>query len=235
MSTPSSKRSRRSRGSIDAEMILRGAFELAYRDGLDAMTMQGLATQLNVGVTSIYWYVRSKDDLLQRMHESVGLGLHSRLCKYEDFGTSDWRRYLLEFFRQLRREYADDDVLSELMLGRKVDAGDLVTRASMQRQEGELGFLVDAGFTPLAAWELHSTLWLYTSQVASLERTRRSTGIPPEGVAQLSMLDQSTMPLLALLVTEHGVSLDGTGEAFIAGLNLILDAAEMRHRTLARH
>lgn len=61
------KRQRRERGSINPDDIIDGAFELAERIGVDNLSMPLLGKHLGVGVTSIYWYFRKKDDLLNAM------------------------------------------------------------------------------------------------------------------------------------------------------------------------
>ena len=61
------KRQRRERGSINPDDIINGAFELAEEVGIDNLSMPLLGKHLGVGVTSIYWYFRKKDDLLNAM------------------------------------------------------------------------------------------------------------------------------------------------------------------------
>lgn len=61
------KRQRRERGSINPEDIIKGAFELAEQVSIDNLSMPLLGKHLGVGVTSIYWYFRKKDDLLNAM------------------------------------------------------------------------------------------------------------------------------------------------------------------------
>ena len=61
------KRQRRERGSINPDDIIKGAFELAEDVGIDNLSMPLLGKHLGVGVTSIYWYFRKKDDLLNAM------------------------------------------------------------------------------------------------------------------------------------------------------------------------
>lgn len=56
----SPKRERRRRGSITAEDIIAGAFELAEEIGISGLSMPLLAKHLDVGVTSIYWYFRKR-------------------------------------------------------------------------------------------------------------------------------------------------------------------------------
>ncbi len=61
------KRQRRERGSINPDDIISGAFELAEQVSIDNLSMPLLGKHLGVGVTSIYWYFRKKDDLLNAM------------------------------------------------------------------------------------------------------------------------------------------------------------------------
>ena len=61
------KRPRRERGSINPDDIIKGAFELAEQVSIDNLSMPLLGKHLGVGVTSIYWYFRKKDDLLNAM------------------------------------------------------------------------------------------------------------------------------------------------------------------------
>lgn len=61
------KRQRRERGSINPDDIIKRAFELAEQIGIDNLSMPLLGKHLGVGVTSIYWYFRKKDDLLNAM------------------------------------------------------------------------------------------------------------------------------------------------------------------------
>jgi AcrR family transcriptional regulator len=62
-------RRRRDRGSINVDQILNGAFEIAADVSIDNLSMPVLAKHLDVGVTSIYWYFRRKDDLLDAMSD----------------------------------------------------------------------------------------------------------------------------------------------------------------------
>ncbi len=61
------QRRRRERGSISVDEILNGAFEVATDVSIDNLSMPLLARHLDVGVTSIYWYFRKKDELLDAM------------------------------------------------------------------------------------------------------------------------------------------------------------------------
>ncbi|MFD9962361.1 TetR/AcrR family transcriptional regulator C-terminal domain-containing protein [Amycolatopsis sp. NPDC058986] len=48
---------------LNREQIVRVAIELLDADGVDGLSMRRLAGRIGSGATSIYWYVRSKDEL----------------------------------------------------------------------------------------------------------------------------------------------------------------------------
>src|ERR1700734_3509682 len=70
---------RRPRGSLSREEILDGARELVEAHGLQQLSMPALAKQLKSGVTSIYWYFRSKDDLLEALTDRVTRDMYLKL------------------------------------------------------------------------------------------------------------------------------------------------------------
>lgn len=228
MSQSSARRTRRPRGSIDADMILRGAFEVARREGLEALSMPTLAKHLNVGITSIYWYFRSKEELLQQMYLRAAESLEARFVEPGELDPADWKDNLRRMFVQLRVAYAEDELLAELQLHPLAGHSGVTRPEAYKRVEAVLASLVAAGFTAVAAWEVYSTLVIFTHGTVMTEQARRRTGHPPAGEAQLSQLDVPNMPLIAGLIRNEGVSIDMTGTTFLPGLDLILDAAELR-------
>lgn len=207
-------------------MILRGAFEVAGREGLDGMSMPGLAAHLNVGVTSIYWYFRNKEDLLRQMYVTASQSLGQLLPSPHDFTPEQWREYLFRRNQQVRAIYAENDLLADLVLHRHAGHSGVRTPATYGAVEAELAYLVEAGFPLMTAWNIYSCLSMFTHGVVINDQARRRSGYPPEGLEQLSMLDVPNVPLLSRLVSEEGVTIDMTGNAFEAGLNMILDWAE---------
>ncbi|MDH6108709.1 AcrR family transcriptional regulator [Kitasatospora sp. MAP12-15] len=91
----------RKRGSAPAglsrERVIRAAVALMDAEGLPAFSMRKLAAELDVTPMSVYWYVDTKDALLElALDEVVG---EIRIPPLEDHG--DWRRHL----RTLAHEY----------------------------------------------------------------------------------------------------------------------------------
>jgi TetR/AcrR family transcriptional regulator, tetracycline repressor protein len=53
--------------AVSAEVVLDIAARMIELDGVDALTMRGLAEQLGVAVTSIYWHVGGRDKLFDSL------------------------------------------------------------------------------------------------------------------------------------------------------------------------
>src|SRR6202050_309032 len=90
---------RRARGSLSREEILDGAQELVEAQGLQQLSMPALAKQLKSGVTSIYWYFRSKDDLLEALTDRVTRDMYLKL---PPIGDGAWDEELVGYFTAFR-------------------------------------------------------------------------------------------------------------------------------------
>src|SRR3954463_10837003 len=101
------RRRRRERGSISVDEIINGAFEVATEVSIDDLSMPQRARHLDVGVTSIYWYFRKKDELLDAMTDRA-------LAQYEftvpDIQASNWRASLRNHAHTMRRQFLRDPV-----------------------------------------------------------------------------------------------------------------------------
>ena len=107
------KRQRRERGSINADQIVKGAFELAKKLSVDNLSMPVLARHLDVGVTSIYWYFRKKDDLLDAMTDRA-FSEYNLSTPFVEAGN--WRESLQNHARQMRETFRANPVLCDLIL-----------------------------------------------------------------------------------------------------------------------
>ncbi|MCV7026218.1 TetR family transcriptional regulator [Mycolicibacterium novocastrense] len=67
MSPVTSRRAARAQEAISAEVILDAAARMIELHGVDGFTMRGLAEQLDVAVTSIYWHVGGRDKLFDSL------------------------------------------------------------------------------------------------------------------------------------------------------------------------
>lgn len=70
---------------LTRDQIVAAAVELADEDGLDALSIRRIAARIGAGATSLYWHVRSKDDLVALMHDAVNAEMEL------PEPTGDWR------------------------------------------------------------------------------------------------------------------------------------------------
>ena len=166
-----SARPRRARGSLSAEAILDAAEEIVDRDGLHALSMPTLARELRCGVTSIYWYFRSKDDLVVALADRVEQHLYARL---PPIGDGPWDDEVVAYFSSYRELMHRTPVYRETFAFRirSVFGGSVVTRSVLRRLDAGLALFVRGGLTPDQAARAHQSCSLYTNGVLAVEHGR---------------------------------------------------------------
>ena len=167
------KRPRRARGSINPADIIAGAFEFCRTTPVDEMTMPQLAASLNVGVTSIYWYFKSKRELLDAMTADALVSFYESMPPLRSQG---WEDMLREFFASFYALLAADPLKCDLIVRRIGNQADDGAIRSWARAEQLLTALVDAGFAPSLARHAFFTLSIYTQGFLLVERTGRVSG-----------------------------------------------------------
>jgi AcrR family transcriptional regulator len=87
----------RGQPSLSYDAIVQAAIELADEGGPAAISMRKIAAKLRVGTMSLYWYVPSKDDLMDLVLDAVRgeIDLPHPVA-------GDWRQGLAEFARNTR-------------------------------------------------------------------------------------------------------------------------------------
>jgi AcrR family transcriptional regulator len=218
------KRRRRERGSINPDDIISGAFELAEQVSIDNLSMPLLGKHLGVGVTSIYWYFRKKDDLLNAMTDRA-------LSKYV-FATpyveaSDWRETLRNHARLMRKTFMGNPILCDLILIRAA-LSPKAARLGAQEMEKAIANLVEAGLSPEDAFDTYSAVSVHVRGSVVLQRLyekNQSTDIGTRAIEDAVAIDPEKTPLLAQ-VTRIGHRIGAPDETnFEYGLNCILDHA----------
>ena len=221
---------RRQRGSLNREDIIAGAFELiAEEEGVDGLSMPRLARHLGVGVTSLYWYFRSKDDLLAALTEEAAYRMYHLL---PDYRGRPWDDHLLRYFRDFRQVFRDNPAVCDLV----------VLRAPMQARspeanhrfftllEREISALVQAGFPVRDAVDAYMALSVYTRGCVLNERLftaaeeqmdRSGYRVPRPDV------DPVGLPVMAE-AAKYWTPSFATDEKFEAGIGLIIDGLRAR-------
>jgi AcrR family transcriptional regulator len=89
---------------------VQAAITIADREGLDALTMRRVAQELGAGTMSLYWHVRSKDELIELMRDAVA-GEHTLQP------SGDWRSDLARFARDTRATFLRHPWLASVAWG----------------------------------------------------------------------------------------------------------------------
>ncbi|MEE4021450.1 TetR/AcrR family transcriptional regulator [Gordonia sp. PKS22-38] len=188
MASPKTRRTstnRRPRGSISADEIITGAFEVANQVSLAEFSMPLLAKHLDVGVTSIYWYFRKKEDLLDAMSEKAGAE-YQEATPFE--GADDWQDALRRHFRRMHRTFRAQPVMVELTLLRVRNARSSPASLEVMAEKLEtiIASLVSAGFTRDGALEVYLSLLAHVCGSAMLEHFGVFTGseADPDGTVR---------------------------------------------------
>jgi AcrR family transcriptional regulator len=226
------KRPRRERGSINADEIVNGAFELAEQVSIDNLSMPLLAKHLGVGVTSIYWYFRKKDDLLDEMTERA-LRRYHFATPFVD--ADNWRVSLQKHAREMREAFRTNPVLSDLVLIRGI-LGRAASETATREVEQAICSLVVAGLTPQHAFDTYAAVALHTRSSVILERLadkKKPAAGPPGRGGETPIIDRETMPVIDRQTMPIISELAGKGHRigaaddinFQYGLTAILDHA----------
>jgi AcrR family transcriptional regulator len=135
--------------------------------------MPQLAAFLDVGVTSIYWYFKSKRELLDAMTEEAVASFYASMPPLR--GDS-WEEMLREFFVSFYTLLAGDELSCDLIVRRIGNHLGEEAVGSWARAEELLAALADAGFPPSLARHAFFTLSIYTQGYLLVERTGRTAG-----------------------------------------------------------
>ncbi|MBO0853262.1 MAG: TetR/AcrR family transcriptional regulator C-terminal domain-containing protein [Nocardia sp.] len=229
------KRPRRERGSLNPEDIIDGAFELAEQVSLDNLSMPMLGKHLDVGVTSIYWYFRKKDDLLNAMTDRA-------LERYATFVSPfvqarDWRESLRRHARTMRSTFLTHPILCDLILIRSA----LSPRAAQmgaKQTEKVIANLVEAGLTLEQAVDTYSAVQLHVHGAVVLQRLYDKNKESESGATayyENLTISPETTPLLAEAGAKGLHSGAPDDHNFEYGLDRILEYTERLIADRAAH
>jgi AcrR family transcriptional regulator len=218
------KRQRRERGSINPEDIIDGAFELADEVSIDNLSMPLLGKHLGVGVTSIYWYFRKKDDLLNAMTDRA-LRKFTFATPYVEAGN--WRESLRNHSRAMRKTFLSSPILTDLILIRGALSAK-VRRLGVEQMEKAIQSLVEAGLSPEDAFDTYSAVSLHVRGTVVLERLQEKTQELEDSspaTFEFRAIDPDVAPLIAKLAAKGHRLAVADEKNFEYGLDCILDHA----------
>jgi AcrR family transcriptional regulator len=135
---------------LTKDTVVDRALELADRNGLDALTIRKLATELGVTPMALYWHFRSKEELLAGLVERVWSEIDVDVDP-----SAPWPRQLRGLLESLLAVLRAHPAASKLLL-----EFDKQTSATMRAAEVSLEILLGAGFDPeSAAGIVRYALW----------------------------------------------------------------------------
>jgi TetR/AcrR family transcriptional regulator, tetracycline repressor protein len=147
------------RQPLTRDRILEAAKRLLDRDGLDALSMRNLGSELGVEAMSLYNHFASKAALLDGVHEAILAEM-----RFRAFGA-DWTRSVRDMARAFRRVLAAHPNALPLFATRPA-----ATPRSLLYVEASLDGLRHAGFSPdqalsafqaLVAFVVGHALWQF--------------------------------------------------------------------------
>ncbi|MFF3333026.1 TetR/AcrR family transcriptional regulator [Streptomyces sp. NPDC002888] len=215
-------------GRLNRERVLTAALELVDREGLSALSMRRLGTELGVEAMALYRYASSKDALLDGLVEALYLELEERLAHGEDGATAqapEWRTELHRIARATHQVCLGHPRVVPLLATRML-AVPLAQRppAVLRDHERVLALLTKAGldeartcaaFRAYTAWLLGYVSVELRPLVDNPDETDPSFRL---GLHRLSPQELPTLRATAPALVEPGGP-----EGLAAGLDALLD------------
>ncbi|WAS96733.1 TetR/AcrR family transcriptional regulator C-terminal domain-containing protein [Nannocystis punicea] len=220
---------------LSRERVVRAAIAIADDDGLAALSMRAVATELGVATMSLYRHVPGKDELVLAMIDAVMNDslVTSRPALAQQVG---WRARLEQLARMHWELYTRHPWLAPALSMTRPQ----LSVSGMQHTEWVLAALLDAGFSPAAAMRTCVAFMAHVRGMAmSVEPEReaeRDTGMnSEEWMADQEQRFAAVMPRFPALariseIADLDMSLDALFECglacFLAGIEVQLRASE---------
>lgn len=222
------------RTRLSKAAVVDRALALSDAEGLDALTIRRLATDLGVTPMALYWHFRSKEELLGGLGDRVWSEIDTNVDE-----AADWPQQLRGLLESLLRVLREHPSASALLLrGEKLN-----TEAALEATETTLAVLRRAGFDPeRAAAIARSALW--TGLMLVMSEPGFEPGMTEADRAELQRRKQVQLALLPPgrypYVVEAAVPLTACDnpdqhyqfgvELFIAGVQAVAGGANGRRR-----
>jgi AcrR family transcriptional regulator len=222
-STPRSRstRDRPAKSPLSEDVILDTAMRLLREEGLDAVTMRRLASELDTGPASLYVYIRNRDDLLNALFDRVG-----GMVEVQEPDPARWREQLHRLVDNLLKVLEAHRGIARMAVA-NVPTGE----NSLRVADNLMGLLLAGGVRPRdAAWAC-DVLPLFVTAAAVETAAYQERGEAPGDVVEhleavFTTLPADRFPNLARY-GEDLVSGDGE-ERFHFGIDTFLDGLVAR-------
>jgi AcrR family transcriptional regulator len=206
---------------LNRDRIVRAAIRLADADGLEAVSLRKVATELGVGPMRLYGYIAGKEELLDLMVDAI----HAEIRPVGD----GWREVLRSLAETTRQAAHEHEWLADLLGGRpQLGPHALARGESLVAALGDVE--VDAVMPVVMAVDAY-VIGAVRREIAE-RRAERATGLDEQRwQAALGPYLERTFatgrfPALATVVRD-AAHLDAD-ETFHLGLDFLLDGIEAR-------
>ncbi len=222
MSAPTSE-ARGKRLKLSRERVLAAAMDIADRGGLPSLTIRSLAGELGAKPMSVYYYVASKDELLDHLVDVV----------FEEIAlpdpAGDWREEMRRRAHSARTRLKQHSWAIGLLESRTSPGP-----ATLRHHELVLATLRRAGFSAEHTAHAYALIDSYVYGFALQEASLPFEGPDTVGeVAEpiMAMMASGEYPTMVEMATEYYLQPGyDFADEFEFGLELILDALEKRRR-----
>ena len=215
------------RGSLDCELILKTAEQLAGESGLADVTIRRVATVLGVQHTAVHHHFPRRRDLVDAL-------LAGAVQRFNDafpvISSEHWETHLRSYWNAYRDVLRTDPALLELIVGQWVAMGrsQEALDLSYLRIDAQLDVLLRAGFSPEQAGYAYHLLSTYTRGCLTSERQFLQAGGgvgPDEGGGESAVrmpggLDR--YPSLGQVAARNWSYTFATDEDFHSGIDVII-------------
>jgi TetR/AcrR family tetracycline transcriptional repressor len=174
--------------SLSRARLVSEALALVHEEGLEALSMRGLADRLDVKAASLYWHVRDRRELLELLADSI-------LDRVPAPRSSGWRDAVLRMAAALR-----------ITVAAQQDAGRILLEVPEAIRRSEVfalfkGRLETAGLQPREAEEVALMVMVH---VISYETGRDEPAMPASGATASIAVDSGSRGV----VLRHGADMD---------------------------
>jgi AcrR family transcriptional regulator len=218
---PRSTRDRPAKPPLSEDVILDTAMRVLREEGLDAVTMRRLASELDTGPASLYVYIRSREDLLNAMFERIGA-----MVETEEPDPARWREQIHGLVDRLLAAMEAHRGIARVAVA-NVPTGENALRIA----DNLMGLLLAGGVMPRdAAWACDILPLFVTASAVETAVYQERGDVPDDVVDKLqetfSVLSPERFPHLA----GHAEDLlSGDGEQrFHFGIDTFLDGLVAR-------
>lgn len=200
------------RPELSVEAIVAAGRRLVERDGLDALSMRGVAAELDTAATSLYRHVADRDALLLAILEDIAAGL-----PVEVPGRTPLKRLRARFVAA--HDYMADHVWVLHILIR----GELVAESAFPFSDACLRDFLDAGLTARQASTAFRACWHLVIGELLDDHPLQPPREPSQRTLAAARVDPQQLPALAqILALDRQEARDDVGSMIAKLLDALL-------------